>query len=171
MNWDQHITWFQGYQIFQINMATRYWCLRCQSCKRARLKHRSHIRLTNWHVVTMQRVCCKAVLLRERDPFLRVKEKKTWLKKNQPAQNLQQKQSESNGKMTPDLFGGYLGNSKSRPSIKLPKFCGGCDALKVINQRCRTTSLDVVKVHLPITLNESEHLNTNFAIQNLERSM
>ena len=64
-----------------------------------------------------------------------------------------------------------LSKSKSWPSVKLSKFCGGCDTLKVINGRCITTSLDVAKIHSPITLNESEHSNTSFAIQNLGRSM
>ena len=158
MYWDQYITWFQRHKIFQINMATWHWCLRCQSCTRASgLKHCSHSRLTSWHVVTIQWVCCKAVLVGGRTNFYSAcQRKQTCLKKYQPGQSPQQKQSELDGRMTPDLISGYFWQvSMSCPSVKLSKFCGGRNALKVINERCITTSLDVAKVHSLITFNES----------------
>ena len=92
----------------------------------------------------------------EQISILRVKENKTCLKKYQPGQSPQQKQSELDGGMTPDLISGYFWQvSKSCPSVKLSNFCGDRNALKVINERCITTSLDVAKVHSLITFNES----------------
>ena len=37
--------------------------------------------------------------------------------------------------MTPDIFGDYFEQVRSQPSEKLSKFCGGCDALKIITER------------------------------------
>ena len=56
--------------------------------------------------------------------------------------------------MTPDYLVATLSKLKSRPFLKLRNFCGGYDTLKVINERCITTSLDAINVH-SITLNKS----------------
>ena len=90
--WDQYVRSFQRCQIFQINMATLHWCLCCQSCTKTGLKHCSHSRLTSWHVVTMQWVCSKTVIMGDRrNLFSTCQRKQNMTKKYQPLPSPQQK--------------------------------------------------------------------------------
>ena len=157
MHWDQYITWFQWYRIFLINMATWGSCRRCQYCTRTELKHRSHSRLTSWHSDTMNWVRCKAVPMGDiKNLFLYVSKK---TKHDRRYINLLKVDSKNNQSRMEEWFQIFLvatlGKSKSWPSVKLSKCCGSCYVLKVTNERCITTSLDVAKVQSPITLNQS----------------
>ena len=68
-----------------------------------------------------------------------------WLKKIQPAQSLQQRQSESDGRTTPDFFDEFFEQIQVSAVCKILLFCGGIDELKVINERCIATLSNVVK--------------------------
>ena len=48
-----------------LKMATQHWCFCFQSCTRTGLKSHSHSRLS-WHGVTIQWLCCKAVLMADK---------------------------------------------------------------------------------------------------------
>ena len=101
------------------------------------------------HVVTAKQISWEAIKINFFSMCQRKQKmtKKIWRKKEK---NL----PESDGRMTPDYLVATLSKLKSRPFLKLRNFCGGYDTLKVINERCITTSLDAINVH-SITLNKS----------------
>ena len=94
----------------------------CQSCTRTGSKHRSHSRLTSWHVVTMQWVSCKPVLMGDNKSLLNMSEK---TKHDLRKFNLLQVHNKSNQNRIEEWFQIYLvttlSKSKSRPYVKL--FC------------------------------------------------
>ena len=56
--------------------------------------------------------------------------------------------------MTPDLFGDYFEQVQVLTACEIVLFCGGIDALKVINEGCIATLCNVAKVRSPITSNK-----------------
>ena len=67
-------------------------------------------------------------------------------------------------------FGDYFEQVQISTVCKIVLFCGGIDAIKVVNGRCTAMLCNVTKVCSSITLNKSYHTNSSFATQNLGRS-
>ena len=85
--------------------------------------------------------------------FLCARGNKARLVKYEPAQRQQQRKLELGGGATPDLFDAYL---------KLTKFFGSSDALKVISEGCIATSRNMARAYSQITLNKSCNSGHNF---------
>ena len=75
----------------------------------------------------------------------RCERNKTWLKRIQPVQSPQQRQPESDGRMTPDLFGDNFEWVQVLVVCEIVLFCGGIDVLKVFNEGCIATFCNVAK--------------------------